>query len=132
MSNLFLFRSNTPAGDAAATPSVRKWMQQKFHRLLLPSVLGWLGLALLFSACMLSACSGAPVQEMSDARQAIQAARDAGVAETPHNEMLSEAQKLLKEAKRELELGDYSRARDIALSAKEKALMAKQLMQDRE
>ena len=49
-------------------------------------------------ACMgLTACAGAPVQEMSNARQASKAARDAG-AEKRAPQTLHEAQTLLARA----------------------------------
>jgi hypothetical protein len=69
-------------------------------------------------------CVRAPVQEMSDARQAIQAARDAGAR--PHiSPELKEAEGLLKQAQELLELGNYDEARDSALHAKRKALEAR-------
>ncbi|MGH8237621.1 MAG: hypothetical protein ACREXP_11450, partial [Steroidobacteraceae bacterium] len=45
----------------------------------------------------LAACAGAPVQEMSNARQAIRAARDAG-AEKAAPQKLNEAEALLNRA----------------------------------
>lgn len=75
---------------------------------------------LALAAAFLTACAGAPVQEMSDARQAIQAARQAGAEQfSPH--ALAEAQELMQRAEKQLELGEYSEARESALSAKQKA-----------
>ena len=74
---------------------------------------------------LLTACAGAPVQEMSDARQAIQAARQAG-AEHYSPDVLAQAQALIEKAQQQLELGEFGRARDSALSAKRKAQAARQ------
>jgi len=76
---------------------------------------------------VLSACTTiAPVQEMSNARQSIKAAKDANAENLAAN-ILSEAQKRLKSAMRELDAGEYERARILALEAKHLALKAKQL-----
>ena len=78
-------------------------------------------------ALILGACSTiAPVQEMSNARQSIKAAKDAN-AENLATNILSEAQQRLKSAMRELDAGEYERARVLALEAKHLALKAKQL-----
>lgn len=75
----------------------------------------------------LSACSTiAPVQEMSNARQSIKAAKDADAENLAAN-ILSEAQQRLRSAIRELDAGEYERARILALEAKHLALKAKQL-----
>lgn len=74
-----------------------------------------------------SACSiMAPVQEMSNARQSIQAAKDAN-AESLASNILSEAKKRLQSARHELDVGEYEKARILALEAKHLALKAKQL-----
>jgi len=76
----------------------------------------------------LCACAGAPVQDMSNARQAIAAAQQAGAAHTATSEM-AEAQRLLKLAQAELDQGDYSNARQDAIRARaaaEKALRISQ------
>jgi len=67
----------------------------------------------------------APVQEMSDARQAIQSARSVG-SERYTPETLGEAERLLAQATRELNRGAYERARDAALSAKRRAIVARE------
>lgn len=79
-------------------------------------------LALIISACAISA----PVQEMSNARQSIQAAKEAN-AETLAESLLSEARQRLKSATRELDAGEYERARELALQATQLALKARQL-----
>lgn len=76
---------------------------------------------LLFTAC----ATTAPVQEMSNARQTIQAAVEAG-AELHAPDELANARKLLEDASRELEVGNYPLARDYALQAKQHAMQARQ------
>lgn len=78
-------------------------------------------------AFSISACSiTAPVQEMSNARQSIRAAKDAN-AENLAKNVLSEAKQRLYSAMRELDAGEYEKARILALEAKHLALKAKQL-----
>ena len=79
------------------------------------------GLALL--SVMLVACAGAPVQEMSNARQAIRAARDAGAAKMAPS-TLSEAEKLLQRAEQNLQNRAYRDARRNAVAAHGKAAEA--------
>jgi hypothetical protein len=70
------------------------------------------------------ACAtGPPVQEMSDARQAISVAREAGAATAAPDE-LREAETLLESAQRNLAGRAYAQARRDAMQAKEKALLA--------
>jgi Domain of unknown function (DUF4398) len=77
--------------------------------------------ALLF---LIAACgSGPPVQEMSDARQAISVAREAG-AEERAAQQLRDAEALLDRAQQKLSDRDYDEARQNALQAKLKALDA--------
>lgn len=80
-------------------------------------------LPLLFG--LLAGCVSAPVQEMSDARQAIQAARDAG-AERYVPETFGGAEQLLNQAEKELELGEYRAAQRKAMAAKEAAIRARE------
>lgn len=67
--------------------------------------------------------SGPPVQEMSDARQAIAVARQAG-AEERAAEQLRDAEALLDSAQQKLTDRAYEDARRDALQAKLKALDA--------
>ena len=76
--------------------------------------------ALLLVMGLLAACTTAPVQEMSDARQAIRAAKVAGAAERAP-EALKNAERLLSTAEHELRDGDYREARRAALSARARA-----------
>ena len=71
----------------------------------------------------LVACAGAPVQEMSDARQAIAAARAAGApARAPDN--FQAAQAAIERAESHLQLHEYARARLEAVEAKRDAAAA--------
>ena len=76
---------------------------------------------LVFSVA--SCQSSPPVQEMSDARQAIAVARDAG-AEQYAVETLRAAEAFLDSAQRNLSERAYAQARRDALQAKSKALEA--------
>ena len=78
-------------------------------------------------ALFLGACTTiAPVQEMSNARQSISAAKDVN-AENLATNVLSEAEQRLRSAMRELDAGEYEKARILALEAKHLALKARQL-----
>ena len=80
---------------------------------------------LAVSLYVLSACVTAPpVQEMSDARQAIQAAEAVG-AQTKAPKSYTEAQEYIERAESALQAGDYKRAREQALRAKSNALEAR-------
>lgn len=88
--------------------------------------------AMAASALLLAGCSAmtpdsdmAPVQEMSDARQAIEAAREAG---SPHYtpQSFREAQRLMEQATVSLSRGEYRKARHAALSARARAIAARQ------
>lgn len=72
---------------------------------------------------LLAACVSAPVQEMSDARQAIQAAEEAG-ADAHAPEMLSDARRLLTSAERKLQREAYASARQDAREARRRAAEA--------
>lgn len=72
----------------------------------------------------LSACAGAPVQEMSDARSALAAAQRAG-AEQKAPDTFRQAEAWLNKAQVEMEIHNYSGARDYAQRAKDAALQAR-------
>jgi len=72
----------------------------------------------------LSACGSFPVQEMSDARQAINAARTVDV-KGKSNPLFLEAYNLLKNAESALENGEYDKARELAVKAREKAMASR-------
>jgi hypothetical protein len=80
----------------------------------------------LLSGAVVSGCAGAPVQEMSNARQAVRAAERAG-ATAAAPEVLGEAKELLKNAESLLRRGDYRSARDQAELARTKAVEARSL-----
>ncbi len=77
---------------------------------------------------LLAACASAPTQEMSDARQAVSAAHDAGAAEHA-SEKVQQAEALLNKAERELELGEFGDARDDATAARVEAIKAQDIAQ---
>lgn len=90
-----------------------------------PTLISSLVLLLITSCAVIP-----PYQEMSNARQTIQAAVDAG-AETHAPAVLAQARKLLEDASREMEIanntsGNYSLARDYAIQAKQLATEARQ------
>jgi hypothetical protein len=82
-----------------------------------------LRIALLWALTAVSACAGAPVQEMSDARQAIRAAQNAGAADKAP-EAFQEAQLLLGAAEQSLRRGAYREARRAAEDARDRAAVA--------
>ncbi|RUQ34994.1 MAG: DUF4398 domain-containing protein [Candidatus Competibacteraceae bacterium] len=74
---------------------------------------------------VLAACATAPVQEMSDARQAIHSAEAAGAVQHSPDHLQS-AQRLLREAQTYLESGAYDDARRNALDARDAAIKARE------
>jgi len=74
----------------------------------------------------LAACATAPVQEMSDARQAIRSAEAVGALQRSP-QTLMEAQHLLREAQTHLESGAYEDARQYALDARRQAIKAREI-----
>jgi hypothetical protein len=84
--------------------------------------LGVLALTLFVMACE----TAPPVQEMSDARQAITVAREAGAADLASME-LAEAEKYLQNAEDKLDQQQYREARHAALEAKYRAQQALKL-----
>lgn len=77
-------------------------------------------LSVLFSGC----ASSPPVQEMSDARLAIQSAKDAE-ADLHAPQEMKQAESYLDQATENLNKGEYEKARDAALAAKEEAIRAR-------
>jgi hypothetical protein len=88
-----------------------------------------LPLLLAFLAGPLAGCAGMPIQEMSDARQAIRAAERAGAAQHAP-ELLEEARTLVERARQDLHTGDYRDARDRAERAREKAMEARRIAEE--
>jgi len=82
--------------------------------------------ALLATMLVFAACQTAPpVQEMSDARQAIMVAKEAGAEEHAAAD-LQEAENFLQSAESSLSTRNYATARRDAVQAKAKALEALQ------
>jgi len=77
----------------------------------------------LLGAMQLTGCAGAPVQEMSNARQAVRAAQQAGGAKYAP-ETMAEAERLLRDAKANQSKGEFRVAREEAEQAREKAIAA--------
>jgi hypothetical protein len=86
----------------------------------------WLPLALLVATGTVAGCAGAPLQEMSDARQAIRAAERAGAA-TYAPDALTEAKKLVERARSSMQQREYREARDDAERARERAVEARRI-----
>jgi Tfp pilus assembly protein PilX len=77
-------------------------------------------IAVFVGVACLAGCASAPVQEMSDARQAITAARVAGATEVSSLDFYA-AQAAITRAEKHLEAGEYARARLAAMEAKRHA-----------
>ncbi len=86
------------------------------------------GAIILLTLMIASCAAGPPVQEMSDARQAIAAAEESN-AETLAPEQLSEARRLLEEAESQLRDRTYVLARGNAIRARSRAVEALQVSQ---
>jgi hypothetical protein len=84
--------------------------------------------AFVVLACATAACAGAPVQEMSDTRQTIRAAEDAGAARVAPAQ-LTEAREGLRRAEDLLKQRDYRSARREAETAHGKAVEALKVAQ---
>lgn len=80
-------------------------------------------LAPVFLLAGLAACASAPVQEMSDARQAIHAAEEAG-AGSHAPESLNAARRALQSAEQKLAREAYNGARNDAREARRRAAEA--------
>lgn len=85
---------------------------------------GLRGLAVMLGALAIAACVTAPpVQEMSDARQAIAAAEEAAAARHA-SDTFDEAQRYLATAERLLREESYGAARANAIRARDRAMRA--------
>lgn len=78
---------------------------------------------MIVALIVVAACETMPVQEMSDARQAISAAREAGAEEHAAEQLLA-AQASLESAEEYLNSRNYGVARREALAAKTAAIDA--------
>lgn len=88
-----------------------------------------LSLAAFMAYAMLAGCAGAPIQEMSDARQAIRAAERAGAAKYAP-EPLAEAKKLVEQARAQMQQREYREARYDAEEARTKAVQARRIAEE--
>jgi len=82
-------------------------------------------LTFLFIIILTGCVIAPPVQEMSDARQAIRSAEQAGAADHAQVQLL-EARQFLRRAEISLESGAYGDARRFALSARYRAIQARE------
>lgn len=80
---------------------------------------------LLAPSLFLAACASAPVQEMSDARQAIRSAEEAQAAQYAPQQLRA-AQVSLEKAQDNLEAGAYWSARRLAMDAWYQAIEARE------
>jgi hypothetical protein len=80
-------------------------------------------IAVFVGVVWLIGCAGAPVQEMSDARQAIAAARAAGATPATSPDLYA-AQAAIGRAESHLQAQEFTRARLAALEAKRHAAAA--------
>ena len=80
-------------------------------------------LSLLFVSIAVAACTTPPVQEMSDARQAIAAAEQANAGKVAP-ESLNDARRFLADAERQIQQEAYGPARMNAVRAKNRATQA--------
>lgn len=80
---------------------------------------------LLTTFLLLAACATAPVQEMSDARQALRSAEEAGAVQYSPDHY-NAAQRALENAQMWLDRGAYTNARLHALDARDRAIKARE------
>jgi Domain of unknown function (DUF4398) len=85
-------------------------------------------IAVFIGIACLAGCRNPPVQEMSDARQAIAAAQTAGATPTSSPEFEA-AQAAIARAQAHLEAKEYTRARLAAMQAKHHASAATATLQ---
>ena len=85
-----------------------------------------LAVLVLMTGALLSGCTHAPIQEMSDARQALQAAREAG-AGAYARPTLAQAEGELTEAEGAIKTDQFDLARTQALAAKDGAGTARRV-----
>ncbi len=82
-------------------------------------------LLITLCVCVLLGCASAPVQEMSDARQALHSAEVAGAARFSPAEF-DAARESLRKASEWLDMGFYRNARVHALTARQQAIEARE------
>ena len=92
-----------------------------FFREIPIETIGVIGLIFVLSGC----ATTIPVQEMSNARQTLNAAHQVRAGHYAP-ELLNKAETLLKAAENELSDGEYAQARAYALAARQEAIRARQ------
>ncbi|MGB9429339.1 MAG: hypothetical protein WCC11_05595 [Gammaproteobacteria bacterium] len=92
-------------------------------------ILKFARLSALVFALVFTACAGVPVQEMSNARQAVAAARQVG-AEHAAAKQMANAEQLLRTAQAALDQGNYGTARADAIRARDAAVQALRITQE--
>lgn len=80
----------------------------------------------LLIAVLLGGCATAPYQQMSDARQAVEAARPVVADQPEERARLQEAREILGRAEDHLRAGEYRQARRLAIEARDLAIEARQ------
>lgn len=91
-----------------------------------------LGLIAVVFATLLAACATSPpVQEMADARLAIQTAKEMPKSNLPAEVALKSAEQMLNDAAEAIRKEHYEQARQLALGAKRKAQKAVQYKQQK-
>ena len=100
----------------------------RLFRCCFPSPLGAGWISVLILSVLLAACGTAPVQEMSEARQAIAAASAVGARDYA-SEQYNKAESLLKTAERMLNNRRYDKARQNANEARDEAIRARETAQ---
>ncbi len=90
---------------------------------------GFRSIVLVAILLSVPACISPPVQEMSNARQAIAAAEEAGALNTAP-EVMEQAQRFLNQAEQRLQNKQFRDARRSAIAAKLEAIRALQTADD--
>lgn len=83
-------------------------------------------LGAILAISFIASCASPPTQEMSDARQAVKAARQAG-AEKFARKSLQSAQNELEQAEEQLQSKKYRKAKKHAVMSKDKAVIARKV-----
>lgn len=91
-----------------------------------PSHPGKVARGALLAVLLLAGCAGVPYQEMSDARQAIDAARPVVEEGSGESDQVRRARALLRQAEERLHDGQYKTARELAQQARDLAIEARE------
>ena len=91
-----------------------------------PQRSGKVARGLLALPLLVLSCASAPYQQMSDARQAIEAAQPVVSGKTDERGQVERARALLLQAEQHLQAGEYRAARTMAEDAKRLAIEARE------